>query len=218
MTPQGVDAIIAKSHTVPLQLIALAVVLGLAAGYFTEASLTTLSAIFAVIAIAFSAHTLRAVRRMRSYWSDFELALADSSLESRTPDGTRKLDRNEVSGIAETPGFGLSILATDQARSIYIPDGIERYGELKAALGSWAELKSLPAVRPTVKLFSNAAMLVLAFLYLAVLFGQKVSVVLPAGMLFVFVLGYIVLSRRGPIIPPAIALVVLAGRVLSMLS
>lgn len=85
----------------------------------------------------------RTWRRMQESWASFEIVLSEDTIvrkQLRNPE--TQIRREEVTHIYQWLGKGLLIRGKSRYQQIYVPNGLQDYGELCDRLKLWGELAS----------------------------------------------------------------------------
>lgn len=147
LSEAGLHEVIRRSHTAAFPTTILWVVLGFGISWFGGAPRPAMFAIhglFAVILVMMR----RGMRQYERHWRGFSLRFeGDTIVESNGGRVVKSLRREEVERIIEAPGYALSVIARDQARSFWIPAPVGGFETIREVLGSWAPIETRGPVK-----------------------------------------------------------------------
>ncbi len=147
LSEAGLHEVIRRSHAAAFPAAILWVSLGFGLSWLGAAPRPAMFAIYGLLAILVSM-MLRGVRQVKRHWRGFSLRFeGDSIVESSSGKVVKSLRREEVERIIEVPGYALSVIAREQARSLWIPSPVDGFETIRDVLGSWAPIETRPAAK-----------------------------------------------------------------------
>lgn len=183
-----------------------------------------------LVAIVLAASTVRSVRsqlvKQRLSWDSYELTLGPSLLVRRVGSlQPLEILRAEVTRIAHAPGRGITVSTKDRHRTIFVPEPLVGFDEVKERLAEWRT--SEPARSETVPAVARSALMLGCFF--ASLLVPDVRLAVVAAVVFYALLGAAALevvrtktleesARRRVLISFALFAVAPAARLLMHLS
>jgi hypothetical protein len=141
MSEEAVSEMAWRGHARPSPVIIVCIVLGAAVGWIGNAPLWILFTVYGALLCLTTAPLLR-IGQVKQRWRDFEVAIdGDCIRQIQHGSVTLTLRRDEVTGLVEAEGFGLSIQTNSPPRHIFLPSGLTGYQELREHLATWAPLQ-----------------------------------------------------------------------------
>lgn len=147
LSEAGLHELIRRSHAAAFPSTILWVSLGFGISWIGGAPRPAMFAIHGLLAIL-ALLMLRGMRQYKRHWRDFSLRFeGDSIVESSGGKVVKSLRREEVARIFEVPGHALSVIAREQARSLWIPAPVDGFETIREVLGSWSPIETRPAAK-----------------------------------------------------------------------
>lgn len=81
------------------------------------------------------------IKKQRIRWLSFEIEIDSTRIIRKQEDNpTIEILREQITGIRESIGYGITVMTGDRNRMIFIPESIEQYAKLKELLSSWVHI------------------------------------------------------------------------------
>lgn len=155
------------------------------------------------VAIISSISIRRALKRLEANKASYQLLVGPASIVKKQL-SMRDIEiyADQIANITEIKGMGICIRTSDKKSFIEIPDGLERYDEVKEHISAWKPLNS-STKRPYTRLLPMVAVLSFAIAFAGMWLSSNLLVTIVSGTFVVVytIVALVYLRRREEIDP-----------------